>query len=105
MHFSKGSAVVLYLTNPKERYWGTLSVLDNTGISIVGIDIASFDDWCRQVATNESLDFDLTAMFFPSSRLEKILLDQSSGPVQSMADRFQEVSGFSLEKYLESRKW
>ncbi len=99
-HFSKGSAVIVYLANPKERYWGMLIGHDETGISILGIDIASFDDWCRQVASADDRGFDLTTMFFPCTRLEKVLLDESNGSA-SMTSRFKDFTGQALKEHLE----
>lgn len=95
-----GSFVVVYLVNPKERYWGALQDLTPAGATLRGLDIASFDDWCRQVAARAEAAIGLTTMFFPILRIEKIILDEASGGGRSMRQTFEQIVGSSVEEYL-----
>jgi hypothetical protein len=95
-----GSFVVVYLVNPKERYWGALQDITPAGATLRGLDIASFDDWCRQVAARAEAAIDLTTVFFPIMRIEKIILDEASGGGRSMQQTFERIVGSSVEEYL-----
>lgn len=95
-----GDIIILYLHSPKERIWGQLKSLTNFGLVIKGLDINSFDDWCRQVARKET-GIGLTTVFYPTYRIEKIIMDEEVSGMQALRDRFRELSGISLESYLE----
>ncbi len=89
-----------YLVNPKERYWGVLEDLAPAGVTLRGLDIISFDDWCRQVAARAEAAIGLTTMFFPILRIEKIILDEASGGGRSMRQTFEQIVGSSVEEHL-----
>ena len=87
-----GSVVIAYLQNPRERFWGVLRSLDPTGLVIEGIDLNSFDDWVRQTAEGgEGLN--LSTVFFPLLRIEKLLLDDDNGSVPSLSKQFERRVG------------
>ena len=96
-----GSAVLLYLREPQEKLWGVLRKLDATGVVIEGIDLGSFDDWMGQVERQEASFVGPSVLFVPMGRLEKILLDRSSGELPSMAERFHRRIGRSVQDVLE----
>ena len=91
--FAPGSAVLLYLRDPQERLWGLLRRLDPAGIMLDGMDLASFDGWMSEVERGETTPVGPSSLFFPMSRVEKILLDRASGPVPSLSERFRERTG------------
>ena len=95
-----GAVVILYLKEPKERVWGVLRSLDGTGVSLLGLDLHAFDDWLRQVAEDGPTEITPTLAFFPLQRVEKILLDQPSGTIPSMVERFESRTGKDLLLYL-----
>ncbi|UCF80466.1 MAG: hypothetical protein JSV08_08135 [Acidobacteriota bacterium] len=95
-----GSFVVVYLVNPKERYWGALQDITPAGTTLRGLDIASFDDWCRQVAARAEAAIGLTTVFFPILRIEKIILDEASGGGRSMQQTFEQIVGSSVKEFL-----
>ena len=95
-----GSLVVAFLHSPKERVWGVLQTLEVTGVWLEGIDLASFEDWARQVNREREQTMGLSVIFFPLGRVEKILLDRSGPGQPSMADRFQDLVGMQVEEYL-----
>ena len=87
-----GSVVIAYIQNPRERFWGVLRSLDPTGLVIEGIDLNSFDDWVRQTAEGgEGLN--LSTVFFPLVRIEKLLLDDDNGSVPSLSKQFERRVG------------
>jgi len=97
-----GSAVLLYLREPQEKQWGVLKRLDATGVVLEGIDLGSFDDWVRQIERGEESVVGPSLLFVPMNRLEKILLDRSSGSLPSLADRFLRRTGRTVQAVLEN---
>jgi len=87
--------VVLYLQNPRERYWGALRGLDGTGIVLMGTELGGFEDWMRQVAADAG-DCLPSQQYFPLHRVEKILVDASSGGAPSLAQQFERRMGRSI---------
>ncbi len=98
--FRPGAVVIVYLKEPKERFWGVLRSLDATGTSVLGLDLLAFDDWLGQVADRESPDITPSLVFFPLLRVEKILLDMPAGEIPSLVERFEARTGRQLLPYL-----
>ena len=94
------SIVVVSLQSPKERIWGELTELSSAGITIRGIDLASFDDFVSQVLHPEGDRIGLPTLFFPMLRVERIALDEARGSIPSLAEMFQKKVGRSLADYL-----
>lgn len=97
-----GAAVLLYLRDPQEKLWGVLRRLDPSGVVLQGIDLASFDDWVAQIERGEESVVGPSLLFMPMARLEKILLDRSSGHLPSLAERFQRRTGRSVQEVLDA---
>jgi len=95
-----GSAVLLYLRDPQEKLWGVLRRLDTTGVVIEGIDLGSFDDWVAQIDRGDETVVGPSVLFVPTARVEKMLLDRSSGDLPSMADRFERRTRRSVQDVL-----
>lgn len=95
-----GQAVLLYLREPQEKLWGVLRRLDGAGVVLEGIDLGSFDDWLGQIEREEEAIVGPSVLFVPMARLERILLDRSSGPLPSLAERFQRRVGRSVQEVL-----
>ncbi len=95
-----GSAVIVHLTGPSEKYWGVLGEIGVAGVLIRGIGIESFDDWTAQVARGEGRTLDLATMFFPLFRIERIFLDEPVGEVESYCQRFAKRVGRGVEEFL-----
>ena len=89
------AVVVVYLQNPRERYWGVVRALDGTGLVIEGLDLDSFDDWVRQVAAGEPHPGP-SVIFFPLPRVEKVLVDAPAGEAPSLSQRFEKRVGRAL---------
>jgi methylmalonyl-CoA/ethylmalonyl-CoA epimerase len=95
-----GSVVLAYLHEPQEKLWGVLRRLDATGVVLEGIDLASFDDWIAQIERGEDSVVGPSLIFIPMARLEKMLLDRSSGDLPSLAERFRRRTGRTVEDVL-----
>jgi methylmalonyl-CoA/ethylmalonyl-CoA epimerase len=95
-----GSAILAYLREPSEKLWGVLRRLDETGLVLEGIDLASFEDWVGQIEREERTIVGPSVLFVPTSRLEKILLDRSSGDLPSLAERFARRTGRTVQEVL-----
>ncbi len=101
-HLENGTKVVVYLKEPKERYWGALIKLDGSGVSLKGIDVNSFEDFCRQVAGSDESYMKAGFVYFPEARLEKVILDRPEGDMPSLAERFENITGYSVEDYFKT---
>jgi methylmalonyl-CoA/ethylmalonyl-CoA epimerase len=97
-----GHPVLVYLREPQEKMWGILRRLDASGLVVEGIDLTSFDDWVAQIERGEDSVVGPSVLFVPSLRLEKILLDRSSGKLPSLADRFQGRTGRRVQDVLDA---
>ena len=82
-----------YLREPREQCWGLLVKLDASGAWLRGIELDSFESWTRQVARGEPGFLSPSTFFVPLHRVEKLVADLPSGPVPSLADRFEEITG------------
>src|SRR5271167_1278052 len=84
--FSPGSMVVVTLGNPRDKFWGMILGLAPEGLSMSGIELASFDDLVVMVKDGES--FSPAVVFFPMHRIERIELDLPDGSLPSLSQRF-----------------
>jgi methylmalonyl-CoA/ethylmalonyl-CoA epimerase len=98
-----GSAVLLYLHHPQEKLWGVLRRLDGNGVVLEGIDLGSFDGWLAQIEREEESVVGPSVVFVPMMRLEKILLDRSSGDLPSLAERFHRRTGRTVQDVLDEQ--
>jgi hypothetical protein len=89
--FSPGALVIVTLGNPRDKFWGMILTLAQQGLSISGIELASFDDLAVMVKDGEP--FTPAVVFFPMHRIERIDLDQPDGGLPSLAQRFQAKTG------------
>ena len=89
--FRPGVLVIATLTNPREKFWGAILYLSSEGISLRGVDLASFDDLASQIKRGEP--FTSGVVFFPMHRVERMELDLPEGNLLSLAQRFAEKTG------------
>ncbi len=94
------SIVILSLMAPKEKVWGQLVMLGPAGVTVRGIEIESFNDFLRQVVNQEEVTVGTTTVFYPIHRVERIALDEPSGSLPSLADRFRSRVGITIQEYL-----
>jgi hypothetical protein len=95
-----GTPVVLYLQSPKEKVWGVLLAADAAGLTLRGIDLATFDDWILQEAHAENPEIGPTTLFYPLHRVERMERDETVGPVMAYADRLVRETERSVEELL-----
>jgi methylmalonyl-CoA epimerase len=93
-----GASVLLYLREPQEKIWGVLRRLDGSGVVVEGIDLSSFDDWVAQIERGEDSVVGPSVLYLPMARLERILLDRSSGHLPSLAERFERRIGKTVQQ-------
>jgi hypothetical protein len=92
--------VIVSLVSPKEKIWGQLLQLDTKGVTVRGIELNSFDDFVRQIVGREECTVGMTQVFYPMHRLERVELDESSGSIPSVAERFRSLVGLNIQEYL-----
>lgn len=94
------AVVIVYLKDPKERFWGVMRSLDATGTSVLGVDLLAFDDWLGQLGDTRGAAITPSLVFFPLPRVEKILLDMPAGEIPSLWERFEARAGKGIHDYL-----
>ena len=100
MRIGPGAFVVVSLQNPRERIWGRLLELLPVGVFVRGIDIQSFEEWCRQVKQQGEDRLGTSELFFPAWRIERIDLDQGSSGALSLAERFRQKVGREVAEFI-----
>ena len=94
------SIVILSLISPKEKMWGQLLMLEQKGVTVRGVELDAFDDFIRQVIQQEETAVGLNTVFFPMYRVERIMVDEPSGSIPSLSQRFQSKVGLTIQEYL-----
>jgi hypothetical protein len=89
--FSRGAMVVVTLGNPRDKFWGMILSLAAEGLSMSGIELASFEDLIVMVKDGEA--FSPAVVFFPMHRIERIELDLPDGSLPSLSQRFSAKTG------------
>jgi hypothetical protein len=96
--FAPGALVIVTLGNPKDKFWGMILALTTVGLSISGIELASFDDLAVMVKDGEP--FTPSVVFFPMHRMERMELDLPEGSLPSMTQRFHTKTGRHAAEFL-----
>jgi hypothetical protein len=89
--FLSGSMVVVTLGNPRDKFWGMILSLAPEGLSLSGIELASFEDLVVMVKDGEA--FTPAVVFFPMHRIERVELDLPDGSLPSLSQRFSAKTG------------
>ena len=92
--------VIVSLGTPREKIWGQLLQLDAKGVTVRGIELNSFDDFVRQIVAREEFTVGMTQVFYPMHRVERVEMDESSGSIPSLSERFHSLVGLSIQEYL-----
>jgi hypothetical protein len=96
--FAAGAMVVLTLSAPREKFWGMILALTPEGLSLSGIELASFEDLVVMVKDGEP--FTPAVVFFPMHRIERIDLDVPDGNLPSLSQRFAAKTGQEPSTFL-----
>jgi hypothetical protein len=91
--FQPGTMVVITLANPREKFWGAILSLRVEGLSLRGIELASFEDLVSMVKEGEP--YSLSVVFFPMHRVERMELDLPDGNIPSLSERFTSKTGLN----------
>jgi len=83
--------VVVTLAAPPEKFWGSVLALSAEGVSLRGIELASFEDLVALIKDGEP--FSLGVVFFPMHRVERMELDLAEGSSPSLSQRFTARTG------------
>jgi hypothetical protein len=99
--FSPGALVIATLANPREKFWGMIMALAPAGLSISGVELASFEDLAVMVREGEP--FTPAVVFFPMHRIERMELDLPDGSLPSLSERFFSKTGLEPSLALAAR--
>jgi len=97
--FVPGSMVVVTLGNPRDKFWGMILALAPEGLSMSGLELASFEDFVVMVKDGESVT--PAVVFFPMHRIERIELDLPDGNLPSLSQRFSAKTGLDPTEVLD----
>jgi hypothetical protein len=97
----RGTAVVIVLHSPREKYWGVLDEINQAGVFLRGLDLNAFDDWVSAVVHEEPF-VGFSDLFFPMWRVERISRDEAAGGIPSLGERVERRTGRTMEKLLQS---
>lgn len=100
--FVPGARVVVNLSNPREKFWGMVLALAVEGLSISGVELASFEDLTVMVKDGEP--FSPAVVFFPMHRIERVELDMPDGSLPSLSQRFLAKTGIDPSVALAPRQ-
>jgi hypothetical protein len=89
--FRPGAIVIVTMSNPREKFWGAVLDLSNAGLSIRGVELASFDDLVATIKAGDS--FTSGVVYFPMHRVERIELDLPESSILSLSQRFAQQTG------------
>ncbi len=90
---SPGVVVLVSLHSPREKFWGVLHETSAAGILVRGLDVETYEDWLAQEAAHAEAMVGPTTVFFPMGRVERMEIDETVGPVESLASRFAARTG------------
>ncbi len=96
--FHRGATVIVTLGNPREKVWGVVLGLSQEGLSVGGVELASFDDLVRMVKEGEPPSS--SVIFFPMHRIERVELDLADGAADSLSQRFRNRTGLDAATVL-----
>ena len=83
--------VIVTLGNPREKFWGAVLALKPEGLSLCGIELASFEDLISLVKEGDA--FSPSVVFFPMHRVERMEVDLPNGNLPSLSQRFASKTG------------
>src|SRR5215467_6251354 len=89
--FVAGALVIATLSDPREKFWGMVLALAAEGLSLSGVELASFENLTVMVRDGEP--FTPAVVFFPMHRIERVELDLPDGNLPSLSQRFLTKTG------------
>lgn len=98
-----GEVVIAYLAAPREQVFGVVLALTSAGVVLRGISLTVVDDWLRSFSQErgpEGAGLGLATSFYPMHRIEKVALDEPTGGVQPIQERFCERVGTTVQDFV-----
>ena len=89
--FQPGTMVIVTLGTPREKFWGAILALTAEGLTLRGIELASFEDFVAMVRDGEPSSPGV--VFFPIHRVERMEMDLPNGSIPSLSQRFASKTG------------
>ena len=98
MKIETGETVIVILHTPREKLLGILDDINAAGISLRGIDLGYFDDWCQSIAAGEQY-LPMNDYFLPMWRVERMVRDEAAVGAASMSEQFEQRTGKTLGEF------
>ena len=98
MKIEIGEPVIVILHTPREKLLGILDEINAAGISMRGIDLGYFDDWCRSIAAGEQY-LPMNDYFLPMWRVERMVRDEAAIGTASMSEQFEQRTGRLMAEF------
>lgn len=95
-----GTVVILVLHSPREKCWGMLDEITQTGVFLRGLDLNAFDSWVHAVVHDEPF-IGLGDLFFPMWRVERISKDEAAGEMPSLSQQVERRTGRPVSELVE----
>ena len=100
MPFNRGQLVVLITTGPRERLWGRLVGLEDAGVAIRAMDMATWDESLALIRKGESEQVSVSTRFIPMHRVESLYLDEACSGAPSLEQLFRAATGQDPMEFL-----
>jgi len=98
MKIEPGETVIVILHTPREKLIGMLDEVNGAGISLRGIDLGYFDDWCQSIVAGEQY-LPMNDYFLPMWRVERMVKDEGAAGTPSMSEQFEQRTGRSIGEF------
>ena len=98
MKINTGETVIAVLHTPREKLFGILDEISSAGVSMRGVELNYFDDWCASIVNGEQY-LPMTDCFVPMWRVEKISRDASADDSPSLAEQFEKRTGRPIDEF------
>jgi hypothetical protein len=98
MKIESGECIIVILQNPREKVVGILHEIGAAGIFMRGIDLNYFEEWAAAIKNDEPY-LPMQDYFFPMWRVERATRDEGSVEIPSMAEQFNQKTGFDLSDF------
>lgn len=91
--------VIIYLQNPREKYWGVLHDSTPAGVWLSGTGLRNLEEWLNFGFRQGDPAPAFTTTFFPMHRVEKITVDETEGGIPSLKATILERTGTEPESF------
>lgn len=95
MKIEKDDSVIIVLHSPREKIWGALQEINQSGVYVRGLDLNAFDEFARALQNGEHF-YGFANFFFPMWRVERLTKDERDGDIPSMREQFEQRTGWDF---------